>query len=121
MIWNPDCDENPCLCPGEERAAEAPAPPEAPAPTKPWTLTRALANAWTWGYAAAKRDMLARPYSGTPEAQEWEPTANPYAVNFGCTDHKLVQHRDLKPAWCHACGRAADGEPMRDPRPATNH
>lgn len=24
--------------------------------------------------------------------------------------HQLIQHRDMRPAWCEACGRGADGK-----------
>lgn len=26
-----------------------------------------------------------------------------------CLAHKPIQHRDRKPAWCHECGRTAEG------------
>lgn len=135
--WNPDCLDDPCDCPGEVRPA--------PLTTarvilfkasgkyyteEAWlipTLDEVLAGGGNRGDATIPYCMrfstnFRRIEGGPILVVTQEPWGYPHLIpvdglNPACPDHKLVQHRDLKPAWCHACGRAADGTPMMDPRP----
>lgn len=40
-----------------------------------------------------------------------------FLITVACPgDHALVQHRDMKPAWCEACGRSSMGLTIGKPR-----
>jgi len=102
--WNPDCQE-PCDCPGEERADPIqlalfnPEPNDGPGPDGHHRVSGEC-FACLVGVATG------------PESHGIYCELAPPA----CTAHKLVQHRDRKPKWCDSCGRGANGQVIGGPR-----
>jgi len=101
-----------------------------PLPDDPATQ-RALArevDQWWTGLPLETKLAVAQPHHGTPDttAPALDVSGPVDAPTFICPDHRPVQHRDGKPAWCRSCKRTESGAiPARaevaavPPRPKT--
>lgn len=131
VIWDPDC-QGPCDCPGEKE-------PRAKVilfrkggkyyTEETWrrpTAMQVAAGGGTPGDTVGPYSMRFSPdfrrIDGGPVLVETqEPWGYPHLIpadglNPACSNHNLVQHRDLQRPWCNVCGLAADGEKIGDVR-----
>ena len=136
-MWNPDC-KGPCDCPGEEVPPVAERAKAKVILFKPggkyyteeeWTIPtveQVVAGGGTPGDSVGPYSMRFSPdfrrISGGPVLVDTqEPWGYPHllpvdGLNPACPRHNLVQHRDGKRPWCDACGQAADGQKIAEPR-----